>query len=152
MSMDAADTAYDASRNVVWSGWYTILAGPRPRREHRLLRSASSLLLGAGVMMLAAAPVIGCWPLVEQAANAHVQAEQVRSVVAANWPQQERDVGELRRARAYNAAILASGQPTLGEPVGGLPAYRPWVRRGHAGARGRAFARHEPARRWYGQP
>ena len=27
MSMDAADTAYDASRNVVWSGWYTILAG-----------------------------------------------------------------------------------------------------------------------------
>ena len=117
MSMDAADTAYDASRNVVWSGWYMILAGPRPRREHRLLRSASSLLLGAGVMMLAAAPVIGCWPLVEQAANAHVQAEQVRSVVAANWPQQERDVGELRRARAYNAAILASGQPTLGEPV-----------------------------------
>lgn len=100
-----------------WADWDLILAGPRPRRPRRLARFLSAMLMGMGVALLALAPLIGCWPLVEQAVNQHVQAEQAARVVEANWPQTATDRQMLERARAYNADLLASGQPVLGETV-----------------------------------
>lgn len=100
-----------------WTGWDLILAGPRPRRPHRLARFASAMLMGAGVALLALAPLIGCWPVIEQTINRHVQAEQAAEVVDANWPQTAADREMLEEARAYNADLLASGQPVLGETV-----------------------------------
>lgn len=100
-----------------WTGWDLILAGPRPRRPHRLARIISGALMGAGIVLLVLAPLIGCWPLVEQTVNRHAQAEQAARVVAANWPQTDTDREMLEKARAYNADLLASGQPVLGETV-----------------------------------
>lgn len=100
-----------------WTGWDLILAGPRPRRPHRLARIMSGMLMGAGAALLALAPLIGCWPLVEQTVNRHVQAEQAAEVISMNWPQTDTDRGMLEESRAYNADLLASGQPVLGETV-----------------------------------
>ena len=100
-----------------WTGWDQILAGPRPRRPKRLAKLVSGMLMAMGVIMVVAAPLIGCWPMVEQAVNQHVQAEQAERVVSANWPQTKSDLAAIESARAYNTDLLASGQPVLGETV-----------------------------------
>lgn len=106
-----------AAASPAWAGWELILAGPRPRRPHRLARIMSAMLMGVGAVLLALAPLIGCWPLVEQTVNQRVQAEQASEVIDANWPQTASDREKLDQARAYNADLLASGQPVLGETV-----------------------------------
>lgn len=98
-------------------GWEEILAGPRPRRHARLWLWLSRVLCAAGVVLVAAAPVLACWPYVEQAYNARVQSIQAREVVSQNSPQTAGDLDQLARAVAYNAGLLASGQPVLGEVV-----------------------------------
>lgn len=106
-----------ADTSPAWTGWDLILAGPRPRRPRRLARIMSGALMGAGAVLLALAPLIGCWPMVERAANQRIQAAQAAETVAANQPQSDEDRRMLEAARTYNADLLASGQPVLGETV-----------------------------------
>lgn len=101
----------------LWPGWDTILAGPRPRRPRRLASAISSLLLFGGTILMLCAPLIGCWPLIEQTVNAMNQAKEAESVIAGNFPVKQSDKQELKSAREYNKRLLASGQHVLGETV-----------------------------------
>ena len=102
--------------------WVTVLCGPRDdpalaAKKRRAWRSARISAVIAVVLAAFGVAVI-LYPFVLQTVSESRLSSESRtaSKVVDGWPENQR-ARELAKARAYNAELVSSGQPVLGEAV-----------------------------------